>query len=127
MPNYTDDYNLRGLTKQAGEPPTGSRHELSISRPLLGSGTAQSARARWERRDESPLAYPLGSKRSRPGAGQGRNVERAMKMPQVVEPSNATAAQIKRAFKFHISGQTTTTSRRLPHMVDSGHSIVIRP
>ena len=36
-------------------------------------------------------------------------------------------AQIKRMFIFHISGQTDDDIKALPHMVDSGHSIVIRP
>ena len=37
------------------------------------------------------------------------------------------AAQIKRMFIFHTSGQTDDDIKALPHMVDSGHSIVIRP
>ena len=37
------------------------------------------------------------------------------------------AAQIKLMFKFHISGQTDDDIKALPHMVDSGHSIYIRP
>ena len=37
------------------------------------------------------------------------------------------ADEIKHMFEFRISAQTDDDIKALPHMVDSGHSIVIRP